>query len=55
MTKIIAFFTAMITWFTMIFSPAAPVEGIFTETETKEQVVFDEGEFRRRYYGFSRR
>lgn len=46
MTKIIAFFTAMMTWFTMIFSPAAPVEGIFAETETaKEQVVFDEGEF----------
>ena len=45
MTKIIAFFTAMMTWFTMIFSPAAPVEGIFTQPETKEQVEFDEGEF----------
>lgn len=45
MAKIIAFFTAMMTWFTMIFSPAAPVEGIFTEPEIKEQVVFDEGEF----------
>ena len=45
MTRIIAFFTAMMTWFTMIFSPVAPVDGIFTEPETKEQVVFDEGEF----------
>ncbi len=45
MTKIIAFFTAIMTWFTMIFSPAAPVEGIFAETDTKEQIVFDEGEF----------
>ncbi|MBR3868393.1 MAG: right-handed parallel beta-helix repeat-containing protein [Clostridia bacterium] len=45
MTKIIAFFTAIMTWFTMIFSPAAPVEGIFTDPETKEQIEFDEGEF----------
>ena len=46
MTKIIAFFTAMMTWFTMIFSPAAPVEGIFAETDTvKVQTEFDEGEF----------
>ena len=45
MTKITAFFTAIMTWLTMIFNPAVPVEGIFTETETKEQVIFDEGEF----------
>ena len=46
MAKVIAFFTAMMTWFTMIFNPAVPVEGIFSEPEaTKEQVVFDEGEF----------
>ena len=45
MTKITAFFTAIMTWLTMIFNPAVPVEGIFAETETKEQVIFDEGEF----------
>ncbi len=45
MTKIIAFFTAIITWFTMIFSPAAPVEGIFGETEEIIKSEFDEGEF----------
>ncbi len=45
MTKIIAFFTAIMTWFTMIFNPATPVEGIYTETEAKEQSAFDEGEF----------
>lgn len=46
MTKIIAFFTAIVTWFTMIFSPAASVEGIFTQQpEEAEKVVFDEGEF----------
>ena len=45
MTKITAFFTAIMTWLTMIFNPAVPVEGIFAQTETKEQVIFDEGEF----------
>ncbi len=45
MTKIMAFFTAIITWLTMIFSPAAPVEGIFAEPEETEKVIFDEGEF----------
>ena len=46
MTKIMAFFTALMTWLTMIFNPAAPVEGIFTQQpEVTEKVVFDEGEF----------
>lgn len=45
MTKIMAFFTAILTWLTMIFAPAPPVEGIFTEPETAEKVIFDEGEF----------
>ena len=45
MAKIIAFFTAIMTWFTMIFNPAVPVDGIFNQTETKEQIEFDEGEF----------
>ena len=46
MTKIVAFFTAIVTWLTMIFNPAAPVEGIFTQQpDVAEKVVFDEGEF----------
>lgn len=45
MTKIVAFFTAFITWLGLIFNPAAPVEGVFGETAEKVQVEFDEGEF----------
>lgn len=47
MTKVIAFITALITWFTMIFNPAAPVEGIFSDEETSvsQKADFDEGEF----------
>ncbi|MBQ2758666.1 MAG: right-handed parallel beta-helix repeat-containing protein [Clostridia bacterium] len=45
MTAVIAFFTAIITWFTMILCPATPAEGIFTEPAVTEKVVFDEGEF----------
>lgn len=45
MTKIMAFFTAILTWLTMIFCPAVPVEGIFTETAVTEKVNFEEGEF----------
>lgn len=45
MTQITAFFTAIFTWLTMIFCPAAPVEGIFSEPEKTQKVVFDEGEF----------
>ncbi len=45
MTKIIAFFTALFTWLGMIFCPAEPVEGVFTEPEVAEKVAFDEGEF----------
>lgn len=45
MAKITAFFTAVITWFTMIFCPAAPVEGIFNEPAITEKVAFNEGEF----------
>ena len=45
MTKITAFFTAIMTWLTMIFNPAVPVEGIFAEPEITEKVVFDKGEF----------
>lgn len=46
MTKVIAFFTAIVTWFTMIFAPAAPVEGIFGETAERIQTEFNEGEFK---------
>ena len=45
MTKIIAFFTSIITCLTMIFNPATPVEGIFEDGETIMQTEFDEGEF----------
>ena len=55
MTKITAFFTAIMTWLTMIFNPAVPVEGIFTETETKEQVILDcsnlYGQYKKDLYG----
>lgn len=45
MAKIIAFFTSIITCITMIFTPAAPVEGIFEDGDTIMQTEFDEGEF----------
>ncbi len=45
MTKLIAFFTALITWFNVAFVPAKPVEGIFNQPEEKIQTEFDEGEF----------
>lgn len=45
MTRIIAFFTALITWFGVILFPAQPEEGIFNETNEKVQTEFDEGEF----------
>ena len=45
MIKVTAFFMAIITWLTMIFAPAEPVEGVFAEPETREQTEFDEGTF----------
>ncbi len=45
MEKITAFFTALITWLTLVFCPGAPVEGIFSAPEITEKAVFDEGEF----------
>lgn len=45
MSKIVAFFTAIITCITMLISPAESTEGIFEETRQREQKVFDEGEF----------
>lgn len=45
MAKIIAFFTSIITCITMIFVPAAPVEGIFEDSQSPVKVAFDEGEF----------
>lgn len=45
MAKIIAFFTAIITCVTMIFSPATPVEGVFEDGEQAVKTEFDEGEF----------
>lgn len=45
MTRIIAFFTALITWFGVILFPAQPEEGVFIETEERVQAEFDEGEF----------
>lgn len=44
MKKIVAFFTAIITWLTAIFAPTASVEGIFPEQNVAEKSVFDEGE-----------
>ncbi len=45
MTKIMAFFTAIFTWLTMIFCPAVPPEGIFSEPAVTQKAAFDEGEF----------
>ncbi len=45
MAKIIAFFTSIITCLTMIFAPAAPVEGVFEDAESPVKTAFDEGEF----------
>jgi putative RecB family exonuclease len=45
MTKIIALFTAIITWFNVALFPPQPVEGVFGETPQKVQAEFDEGEF----------
>ncbi len=45
MTRIIAFFMAIATWFSVIFFHAKPVEGKFPETSEKVQAEFDEGEF----------
>lgn len=45
MTKITAFFNAIILCITMLISPAEPVEGVFSETQPAKKQVFDEGEF----------
>ncbi len=45
MTKIISFFMAIATWFSVALFPAEPVEGVFGETNKKVQTEFDEGEF----------
>lgn len=45
MTKIVALFTAFITWLSLIFCPSASVEGVFGETAEKVQTEFDEGNF----------
>lgn len=45
MTRIIAFFTALITWLGVILFPAQPEKGVFNETNEKVQSEFDEGEF----------
>lgn len=45
MSKIVAFFTALCTWLTVLICPAGTVEGVFTESEDIAKVVFDEGEF----------
>ncbi|MBQ8762995.1 MAG: right-handed parallel beta-helix repeat-containing protein [Clostridia bacterium] len=45
MAKITAIFMAIITWFSVVFFPAEPVEGKFGESAPKVQTIFDEGEF----------
>lgn len=45
MTKITAFFMAIITWFSVVLCPVEPIEGKFGETEERVQTEFDEGEF----------
>lgn len=45
MTKIMALFTAIITWFNVALFPPQPVEGEFGETTKKVQTEFDEGKF----------
>ncbi len=50
MQKITAFFTALITLFTLWFCPAEPEEGVFGETSSVEKVEFDEGVFEMKEY-----
>ena len=45
MVKICAFFTAILTWLTVIFCPGEAVTPVFGETEEKIQTEFNEGEF----------
>ncbi len=45
MARITAFFMAIMTWFSVIFFPAEPVEGKFEKTSERVQTEFDEGEF----------
>lgn len=45
MTKICAFFTAIVTWLTVVFCPAEAVEPVFGETKAHVQTEFNEGEF----------
>ena len=50
MQKITAFFTALITLFTLWFCPAKPEEGVFGETSSTPKVKFDEGVFEMKEY-----
>ena len=50
MQKITAFFTALITLFTLWLCPAKPEEGVFGETASTEKVKFDEGVFEMKEY-----
>ena len=50
MQKITAFFTALITLFTLWFCPAKPEEGVFGEASSLEKVQFDEGVFEMKEY-----
>lgn len=45
MTKICAFFTAILTWLGVIFCPGEALTPIFGDTEEKTQTEFNEGEF----------
>ncbi len=45
MQKVMVFFTAIITWLTVLICPAAPQEGIFSEPEATQKTAFDEGTF----------
>ena len=50
MQKITAFFTALVTLFTLWLCPAEPIEGVFGETSSTPKVKFDEGVFEMKEY-----
>ena len=43
--KIVAFFMAIFTWFSVVLFPGKPVEGVYGDVSEKVQTEFDEGEF----------
>lgn len=43
--KIVAFFMAIFTWFSVVLFPGKPVEGVYGDVSEKVQTEFDEGKF----------